>query len=187
MTFDDGPHPNFTPKVLALLKQYNARGTFFCIGKHVESHPELLKRILAEGHSVGNHTYSHSKSFGFYGMGKIIEELKRTSAIVKDVSDKQMNLYRPAFGVTNPMIEKAVKQLNILSIGWNVRSLDTTARSEDAVLHRITSKISKGDIVLLHDTSQKTIDVLEQLLLFLEEKNIKSVTVDELLQVEAYA
>ena len=186
LTFDDGPHAEFTPKVLDLLKQHKARATFFCVGVHIEKHPELFKRILAEGHSIGNHTFSHSKSFGFFGTEKVIDELNRTIALVKELTGKQMNFYRPAFGVTNPMIEKAVKHLNVTSIGWNVRSLDTTSRDEKVVLNRITSKISKGDIVLLHDTSQKSINVLERLLLFLEEKNLKSVTVDELLEIDAY-
>ncbi len=186
LTFDDGPNPEYTPQVLDLLGQHKAKATFFCIGQHIEKHPELFKRIITEGHSVGNHTYSHSKSFGFFSTKKVTDELNRTIALVKNRTGKQMNLYRPAFGVTNPMIEKAVNQLNIISIGWSVRSLDTTERSETIILDRITSKISKGDVVLLHDTSQKTINVLERLLLFLQEKDLKSVAVDELLQIEAY-
>lgn len=187
LTFDDGPNSEFTPLVLDLLKEHKAKATFFCIGQHIEKHPELFKRIIAEGHSVGNHTYSHSKSFGFFSTNKVTDELNRTIALVKELTGKQLNLYRPAFGVTNPMIEKAVKDLKVISIGWSVRSLDTTKRNEAAILDRITSKISKGDVVLLHDTSQKSINVLERLLLFLNEKNLKSVTVDELLQIEAYA
>jgi len=97
-----------------------------------------------------------------------------------------MNLYRPAFAVTNPRIEKAIKALQLVSIGWNVRSLDTTPRSEAMILRRITSKIAKGDIVLLHDTSDKTVAVLEQLLLFLDKKNLQSVPVDQLLNIKAY-
>ena len=187
LTFDDGPNPEFTPKVLDLLKQYNSKATFFCIGRNIEEHPEIFKKIIADGHTIGNHTYSHSKSFGFYGTEKVIEELKRTNRLVFERTGLQMNLYRPAFGVTNPSIEKAVKKLNLNSIGWNVRSLDTTPRTAEMVLHRITCKISKGDVVLLHDTSEKTILVLERLLLFLKEKKLQSVTVDQLLQLKAYA
>lgn len=187
LTFDDGPHPQFTPKVLDLLKQYNTKATFFCVGRRVEKHPEIFKRILDEGHCVGNHTYSHSKSFGFFNTEKVTSELKKTIAIVERLTSKEMKLYRPAFGVTNPMIEKTVQKLGVKSIGWNVRSLDTTSRSEKMVLGRITSRISKGDVVLLHDTSQKTVSVLEQLLLFLEQKKITSVTVDQLLGIKPYA
>jgi len=187
ITFDDGPHPEFTPKALELLKKYNAKATFFCIGMKVEKHPEILRRILKEGHLVGNHTYSHSKSFGFFNTEKVVSELKKTVQIIKDLTGKEILLYRPAFAVTNPMIERAVKQLKVSPIGWNVRSLDTTARSEKMILNRVTGKVTKGDVILLHDTSQKTISVLEQLLLFLQEKNLESVTVDRLLEIEPYA
>ena len=187
ITFDDGPNREFTPKVLDLLEKYNAKATFFCIGEQVEKHPEILKKIIAQGHTIGNHTYSHANTFGFFSLDKVMNELTRTKKAVHTLTGKEMILYRPAFGVTNPQIAKAVNQLNIKAIGWNVRSLDTTSRSEKTILERITKKVSKGDIILLHDTSEKTIRVLEQLLLFLREKNLSSVTVDRLLEIEAYA
>ncbi len=186
ITFDDGPNPEFTPRVLKLLKKHDVKATFFCIGQHIENHPDILKQILADGHSVGNHTYSHSKSFGFFGFEKVKAELQQTKSTVKKLTGLKMNLFRPAFGVTNPQIEKAVKTLGLQSIGWSVRSLDTTPRPENSVLDRITSKVSKGDIILLHDTSEKTIAVLERLLVFLQEKNLQSVTVERLLGIEAY-
>lgn len=186
ITFDDGPHPEYTPKALSLLKKYNAKATFFCIGKNIERHPNLFKEIIEGGHTVGNHTYSHSNSFGFFNISKVIEELTRTNNSVNQLTGLKMALYRPAFGVTNPSIAKAVKKLNLKSIGWNVRSLDTTSRSEKHILQRITSKVDKGSIVLLHDTSDKSITVLERLLVFLEERKLQSVTVDELLQIQAY-
>ncbi len=187
ITFDDGPNTKYTPRVLDLLMKHQAKATFFCIGQQLEKHPEILKRIIADGHSVGNHTYSHSKNFGFFGLAKVRQELEHTNSLVKDLTGLQMKLYRPAFAVTNPIIEKAVKILKLRTIGWNVRSLDTTPRSQAMVLKRITSKISKGDIVLLHDTSPKTVAVLEQLLLFLDEKKLQSVPVDQLLKIDPYA
>lgn len=186
ITFDDGPNPEFTPKILALLKRYNAKATFFCIGQRVEKYPNILREIVADGHSVGNHTHSHSKSFGFFGQEQVISELEKANTVIKKVTGLDTRLYRPCFAVTNPKIEKAVKKLNLHSIGWNVRSLDTTPRPEKMVLKRITSKISRGDIVLLHDTSEKTVTVLEQLLLFLKEKKLRSVPVDQLLKIQAY-
>jgi peptidoglycan/xylan/chitin deacetylase (PgdA/CDA1 family) len=186
ITFDDGPNPEFTPKILKLLKPHGAKATFFCIGQQIEDHPDILKQILADGHSIGNHTYSHSRAFGFFGTEKVKGELMRTQSIVKKLTGLEMNLYRPAFGVTNPQIEKAVQHLGLHCIGWSVRSLDTTARSEKTVLNRVTSKISKGDIILLHDTSEKTIAVLERLLVFLRQKNLQSVPVEQLMEIEAY-
>lgn len=186
ITFDDGPNPEYTPQVLNLLKKHNAKATFFCVGKHVKNNPDLFKAIIDGGHTVGNHTFSHDRSFGFFNEEEVSNELCKTIDLVKDISGLQMKLYRPAFGVTNPSIEKSVKKLHLTSIGWNVRSLDTTPRNENRVLKRITSKISKGDIVLLHDTSEKSVRVLERLLLFLDEKKLKSVTVDQILHTKAY-
>jgi len=186
ITFDDGPNPNFTPKVLELLEKYHAKATFFCIGKHVESHPDIFKTIIEQGHTVGNHTYSHTNTFGFLGTEKVISELQKTNNIVKNISGLHLNLYRPAFGVTNPRIKQAVKKLNLITIGWNKRSLDTTKLNEKQILKRITTNLKKGDVILLHDTSEKTIRVLERLLLFLQEKNLQSVTVNDLFNVKAY-
>lgn len=187
ITFDDGPHPEFTPKVLQLLERNNAKATFFCIGRHIEKHPEIFKKIVALGHTVGNHTFSHTNNFGFLNTQQVIEELQQTNHTAEKIINQKMNLYRPAFGVTNPNIKSAVKNLNILPIGWSIRSLDTTKRSEKKVLERITKKIKKGDIILMHDTSEKTVNVLEQLLIFLKTKNLQSVTVDQLLNINAYA
>lgn len=187
ITFDDGPNPEYTPRVLELLKVYNAKATFFCIGKHIAAHPELFKRILEEGHTVGNHTFSHRSSFGFLPTSKVVSELTQTNAIAKKHSGLQLQLYRPAFGVTNPNIAKALKILGLQSVGWNKRSLDTTSLSETEILKRITTNLKKGDIILLHDTSEKSVRVLEQLLLFLRQENLESVSVDSLCNIKAYA
>lgn len=187
LTFDDGPHPEFTPKILALLKEFDMHATFFCIGKNMEVYPEMLQKIIDAGHLVGNHTYSHSNFFGFFSTKRVVAELQKTNSIIYEITGKKVRLYRPAFGVTNPNIKKAVHATSMKSIGWNVRSLDTTNRPEDIILKRITKKLAKGDIVLLHDTSVKTVNVLEQLLLFLKKKQLQSVSVDQLLAIEAYA
>lgn len=187
ITFDDGPHPEFTPQVLELLKTYQAKASFFCIGKHIETYPELFKNIIAEGHLVGNHTYSHSNSFGFFSTAKVISELERTNNIVKTISNINLQFYRPAFGVTNPNIKKALQITGLQSIGWSKRSLDTTSLSQKKVLDRVTKNLKKGDVILLHDTSEKSVAVLEQLLLFLQEKNMEAVTIDTLFNSNAYA
>lgn len=187
ITFDDGPHPNFTPRVLELLQKYNARASFFCVGQQVNQYGAIAKKIVDSGHTIGNHTYTHSNKFGFFGTQKVLSELQKTNTTIKEVTGLEPKLYRPAFGVTNPSINKAVKKLNLITVGWNIRSLDTTQRSKKVILERITNKINKGDIILLHDSSEKTVEVLEQLLLFLQQHKMQSVTVDQLLDIEAYA
>lgn len=187
ITFDDGPHPEFTPKALALLKQYNAKATFFCIGKNIEAYPQVFSAIVEQGHTVGNHTYSHAKNFGFFNTEKVIEELQKTNVIVKNSTGLEMQLYRPAFAVTNPRIKKAIEVTKLQPIGWNVRSLDTTPRTAEMIFKRTTNNLSKGDVILLHDTSLKSIVVLERLLLFLQEQQMESVSVDSLFRIKAYA
>ncbi|WP_108868877.1 polysaccharide deacetylase family protein [Aquimarina aquimarini] len=187
ITFDDGPNPEFTPQVLNLLKKYNAKATFFCIGQHINTYPEIVQDCIKQGHTIGNHTYSHANTFGFFETKKVISELKQTNAIVKEKIGVTLQLYRPAFGVTNPRIKKALQVTGLQSIGWNVRSLDTTSRNVNTILKRITTGLSPGDVILLHDTSAKTILVLEQLLLFLQQQNLESVTIDSLFKIKAYA
>lgn len=187
ITFDDGPNPDFTPKVLSLLKENDAKATFFLIGKNAKKHPEIVRQIIDEGHTIGNHSYSHSKNFGFFSSEKVIAELNQTNSILKEIIGKDVKLFRPPFGVTNPNIKKALKNTGHSSIGWSKRSLDTTTLSEAEILKRITSNLKKGDIILLHDSGAKTAAVLEQLLLTLPSQKLQSVPVDRLLEIKAYA
>jgi len=187
ITFDDGPHPDFTPKVLDILKLNNAKATFFCIGKHIESHPELFKRIIAEGHTVGNHTFNHDNNFGFVKTKEVVRELENTNEIIEKVSGLKANLFRPPFGVTNPRISRGIKTVGLQSIGWSVRSFDTTPKSKNTIVKSIEKKLQKGDVILLHDTSEKSVEILEQLLLFLKQNKLESVTIDSLFKIKAYA
>jgi peptidoglycan/xylan/chitin deacetylase (PgdA/CDA1 family) len=180
LTFDDGPNAKFTPKVLDLLKKHHAKATFFCIGKHIEQHPKLIKRILNEGHIIGNHSYAHTNNYGFLNTNQVIEDISKTQQLIKNTLNIENTLFRPPFGVTNPNIAKAVKTLNLQAVGWSIRTLDTKAKSVVSVLDKITPKIKKGDIILLHDTSELSFLILEQLLQFLEEHKYKSVTIHEL-------
>jgi peptidoglycan/xylan/chitin deacetylase (PgdA/CDA1 family) len=187
ITFDDGPNAEFTPKVLELLKTHGAKATFFLIGKNAERHPEIVRQIIADGHSIGNHSYSHSKNFGFFSAEKVAAELMQTNSILKKITGKELKLFRPPFGVTNPNIKKALKITGHCSIGWSKRSFDTTNLSEEKIFKRITSRLRSGDVILLHDSSAKTVAVLERLLLTLPPHKLQSVPVERLLEIEAYA
>ncbi len=187
LTFDDGPNAEFTPKVLNLLKKHKAKATFFLIGKYIKKNPEILKRILAEGHVIGNHSYEHGNNNGFLSTKNILVDLKKTNQLVKELTGLELKLFRPPFGVTNPNIAKAVKILNIQSIGWSIRSLDTKAKDPQKVFRKIKNNLNKGEVILLHDTSELTLKVLVQLLPLLEEKNMKTLTIDKLFKIKAYA
>lgn len=113
--------------------------------------------------------------------------MEKTNRIIKQYSGLSPKLYRPAFGVTNPRIGRAVQNLHLTTIGWNKRSLDTTNLSEEQILKRTIKNLKPGDVILLHDTSDKCVRVLEQLLLFLRDNNFQSVTIDTLFNTQAYA
>jgi len=182
LTFDDGPHEK-TIAILDVLLKYNAKATFFCIGKNIEKYPEIIQRIITEGHSIGNHSYSHSNWNGFFSTHKIATEIEQTENLITQFTNTNTKLYRPPFGVTNPNIAKAVLQTNQKVIGWNIRSLDTVFKNENVILDRIKKRIKPGSIILLHDTSAKTVSVLEQLLLFLQTEGYKTITIEELLDI----
>lgn len=185
LTFDDGPHPN-TEKVLDLLKQYQMKATFFCIGKEIQKYPEIARRIIAEGHVISNHTFSHSNKMGFLSTVEVTEEITQTNEIIFRTIHHKPALFRPPFGVTNPNIAKAVQATDMHVIGWNIRSLDTKAKSSDVIMQRVVPKLEKGAIVLLHDNRTLTVETLEQLLQHIQKKNLQSVTVPDLLKIKAY-
>ncbi len=185
LTFDDGPS-EFTLEVLELLKKYNAKATFFCIGKNIEKHPEIVKQIITEGHLVGNHSYSHSKFFDFYNAKQIREEIEKTDALLQKFTSKKINFFRPPYGVTTPSIRRALKKTNQKVIGWNIRSLDGGTKNQELILNRIIKRVSPGGIVLLHDTGKHSVLVLEQFLQFLQQNNYEVISIEELLNLNAY-
>lgn len=183
ITFDDGPTP-FTPKILELLEQHQMKATFFCIGKQMEKHPEILTSIIEKGHTVGNHSYSHVWNIPFFSPPKIEQEINHTDEILAQLTGTKTNLYRPPYGITNPNVVKACINCKKLIIGWSVRSLDTVIHQEEKILQRIIPRVKPGAIILLHDTSEHTINVVEQLLLSLKRMNLQSIPVDHLLKRE---
>lgn len=187
ITFDDGPNLDYTPKVLNLLKKYNAKATFFCIGKNIKSNPILIKKIIDDGHTIGNHTYTHSNLIGFFNKKRILKEIDETNKEIFKITNKNMMFFRPPFGVTNPMISKAIKETGHKVIGWNIRTYDTIIKNPNIIFHIISRKIHPGSIILLHDKSNTTIKLLEMILIFLKKNNYKSITIDKLFNLNAYA
>ncbi|WP_433765072.1 polysaccharide deacetylase family protein [Flavobacterium ginsenosidimutans] len=186
LTFDDGPSI-YTLEVLDLLKKYNAKATFFCIGKNIETHPEIFQKVIDEGHLVGNHSYSHSKFFDFYNAKKITDELQKTDELLEKFTSKKINFFRPPYGVTTPSIRRALKVTGHKTIGWNIRSLDGGTKNQELIFNRLIKHISPGGIVLLHDTAPHSVFVLEQFLQFLQQNNYQVVSIEELLNLKAYA
>ena len=173
ITFDDGPSEEYTSKILDILKEYNVKATFFCIGQNIERNKELFKRIFIEGHLVGNHTNSHKIPFSYSSEEKVVHEINLCSNIIAEVTGEKPKLFRPPYGVTNPAIASALHKLTMKSIGWSIRSLDTKAKDENKLLLRITNQLHPGAIIILHDNRKITCNMLPLLIKSIHQKGYK--------------
>jgi peptidoglycan/xylan/chitin deacetylase (PgdA/CDA1 family) len=171
-TFDDGPHPVVTPQILTILKKYNIRATFFCTGKNMENQSDLVRKLIADGHRIGNHTMNHSPWFPFYPAKKMKKEIRNCQALIDSFYPAgTARLFRPPFGVTNPNLKKALKDAGYQVIGWNIRSLDTTKLPSEMLFKRIIRQIKPGSVLLFHDTMPHTPAILERIINFAIKKN----------------
>ncbi len=186
ITFDDGPIPGRTEAILEILKSHQVSAAFFCIGNRVEANPELTRRISEEGHLIGNHSFWHEATFDLQTAGSISKELVDTDQSILKAIGKKPGLFRPPYGVTNPMLAKAVNAGGYKTIGWSVRSFDTVIKDGKVLFNRITKSLKGGDVILLHDYSDSTLEILPALLDHISKLGLKIVRVDELLNEKAY-
>lgn len=186
LTFDDGPDPQRTPAVLDLLARQGVRATFFVVGARAEAHPELVRRMAAEGHVVGNHSYTHSWRFPLRSLGRTMEELRRTGEVLQRITGLRPRLFRPPFGVTNPTIARAVRRLGLDPVGWSIRSLDTMGQSPERVAARILRRLHPGAVILLHDRCAGSERLVGLLVEGLRSRGLEPVTLPELFDIEAY-
>ncbi len=164
LTFDDGPHPKHTLRILDILDNYNVKAVFFMIGKNIKAHPKIAKEVANRGHQIGIHSQSHNYNFGISSGKKLRIEIKQCAETIKNTIGLSTILFRPPFGVTNPLIAAEVKKQKLSTIGWNVRSFDTTTDNSDKILDRIIKKIGKSSIVLLHDRLDQTCEALPHII-----------------------
>lgn len=182
LTFDDGPHPVYTPLVAELLHRYNIKATFFCIGKHAAVHPHLVKALHDQGHLIANHSFTHTATIDFHSRNQWLEEIRKTDAAIETVTGEKPRHFRPPFGVTTPHLAKAIRKTNHTVIGWRVRPYDTVTSSAQRIAERILRKTKPGHIILLHDTHERVVPVLERLLPLLLQRNYTFVTIEQLIQ-----
>jgi peptidoglycan/xylan/chitin deacetylase (PgdA/CDA1 family) len=167
LTFDDGPHGN-TVKVLEILKKNNVNAVFFLIGKNIGGNEFIVKQIVESGHQIGNHSFSHHNWIDVWSTKKVTKDFLHCHELIQ--SYKASNLFRPPYGVTNPNIAKAVKTIGLQSIGWNIRSYDTSIKDVEKIKQRIISRLKPGAIILLHDRLDFMPELLEILIPAIREK-----------------
>src|SRR5262245_16280327 len=150
LTFDDGPNPAVTPRLLSLLDKHQVPATFFLLGKYVQAHPALAAEIAGRHHSIGNHTFSH-ESLVFHSPRHIIEELQRCEDAILEATGKKTVAVRPPFGFRGPQFRSAARAAGFSRIVmWSVNGHDWTPQPADRMRRRL-EKVRRGDIVLLHD------------------------------------
>ncbi len=186
ITFDDGPLADYTPQVLDILKMEGVKAAFFCIGQRIPGNEVLLKRVVEEGHIVGNHSFSHHFWFDLFTKKKMEEDLRRANEALQKVVGLQPKFFRPPYGVINPNLKKAIENCGFHTIGWSVRSLDTVVGDKEKLMHRVTDQLMPGDIVLFHDHGKMTLEILPTFIQTARAKGLRIVPLDELIKLEPY-
>lgn len=187
LTFDDGPDETTTEKVLDVLKKYNIQATFFLVGSKVEKHPDIVKRIYSEGHIVANHTYSHSGFFPLCSGLKVMGEITKCASAIQKNIGKKPKLFRPPFGVTNPIIGKVVRDLELKTIGWSIRSLDTVrGKTREEIARKVQKNLHPGAIILLHDRCSKADELLENIIEGSLKNGYSFTSLDKMINLQAY-
>lgn len=183
-TFDDGPDPVMTPAVLELLARRGARATFFVVGSRAAAHPELVRRIVAEGHAVGSHTYAHAHVFHFLSPSRMRREVEDGMAAVEAITARRPRLFRPPQGLRTPLLRDALAPLEVRCVTWTERGLDGIGRTATAIVRRLERHVRPGAILTLHDGAglggtldrRPTLDALGTLLDLAERRGLRCVS-----------
>jgi peptidoglycan/xylan/chitin deacetylase (PgdA/CDA1 family) len=151
LTIDDGPDPEVTPLVLALLAEAGVRASFFCIGERALRHPELIARIVAGGHAIENHSASHRHHFAFLGLRGFKQEIGRGQQQLAALAGRAPRFFRAPAGLRNPLLDPALAALGLTLASWTRRGFDTRDSDVRRVARRLIDGLAAGDILLLHD------------------------------------
>lgn len=151
LTFDDGPHPVFTPEVLRLLDRYHVKATFFVVGSQARRYPEIVRSMAVKGHVIGNHTYSHPRNLELTTAAQIEREIDACNAVVESLTGKRPNLFRPPHGLINYQILGLARNRGCRTVLWSVCADNHTAPTPRMMADRVLRAVSPGCIILVHD------------------------------------
>ncbi len=181
LTFDDGPHPYFTEKILDILRDHQVNATFFLVGSNVEKHPNIAHRIRHEGHEIGNHSLTHN-SYSRSKLRNVKTEIESTQKILKKTTGIGPVLFRPPYGIFSfDLIRYCVLERLTITM-WSIDTRDFEINSTDELREKIfNTDIKSGDIILMHDNNDRTLHVLPDLIKHLKDQGYKFVTINNLL------
>ncbi len=185
LTFDDGPHPTLTPRILNILAQYNIPATFFMVGKNVRNYPEAARAVIEAGHEVGNHTFSHPHISNL-GEKAIFDEIGRCEDALEELCEYRPHLLRTPQGALTPSLEKCLKEDDYILILWSLDTRDWEHKSTAHLVKTVLENVQAGDIILMHDFighNSKTPEALEKIIPALLAEGYEFVTVSALLGV----
>lgn len=177
LTFDDGPHPEYTPMLLDGLKERNVSAAFFLMGENAEQYPEIVQRIDKEGHTIGNHSYSHVQLSAMEEL-EACKEMTKTNEVIKNITGKTPDYIRPPFGAWSHNLDCITNMIVVL---WDVDPLDWECQNTDLVVKRVVSNVKEDDIILLHDSYLSTVEATFQIIDILEKEGYEFVALDEII------
>ncbi|MDD5653687.1 MAG: polysaccharide deacetylase family protein, partial [Candidatus Omnitrophica bacterium] len=191
ITFDDGPSPVWTPQILDALKKANIKATFFMIGEHVLKYPEIARRVAAEGHEIGNHTFDHHVLI-YYKMDELEKEVNEGEAVIKQVTGVTTNYFRPPKAWLTNSEKKKLKEMGYQVILWSLNSKDWVTFDDKYMIRYLVHHIHPGDIILFHDAGgvfsteggdrHETVLTITRLAEKLRDRGYEFVTISELLK-----
>ena len=184
LTFDDGPDPEVTPRVLDLLDRHSVKASFFCIGEKAAAFPDIVREIARRGHSVENHSHRHPHAFAFYGMGRLGREVDAAQSAIGGITGQPPRFFRAPAGFRSPMLDPVLARRGLRYISWTRRGFDGVRRDPARILQRLTRGLAAGDVLLLHDGARTRTDdgepvvlaVLPRLLEEIAAKGLKPVS-----------
>ena len=177
LTFDDGPHPIYTPQMLELLKEEQVPATFFLLGENVELYGDVVKEIAKEGHLIGNHTYHHVQITSL-SLEEACKEIQETSDLIEELTGTGTEYVRPPFGTWNEELEE---RLNLIPVMWSIDTKDWTTQNVDWIVRETVKHAEDHGIILMHDSYQSTVEAVERIIEQLEAEGFEFVTVDEII------
>ena len=177
LTFDDGPHQTCTPALLDGLKQRGVKATFFLMGENIAGKEELVQRMQADGHLIGNHSYRHIQMTK-EGAEQACAEIEQTEQLIQSITGKRPEYLRPPYGAWNEQLECRV---NLTTVLWNVDSLDWKFQNTKRIVRRVEKDVKDGDIILMHDIFPTSVEAALQIVDDLQAQGYEFVTVEELL------
>ena len=179
ITFDDGPHPKYTLKLLDGLKERNVKATFFVIGENVSNNLDVIKRMAEDGHLIGNHTYSHVQ-LTCISEEKAITEINKTSELITTYAGVSPKYIRPPYGMYSDALKR---ETNLTPVLWTVDPRDWSVLNTDSVVKHVLKRAKSGDIILLHDIFDTSVEAAFQIIDALKAEGYEFVTVDEFIKV----